>query len=102
VAGDLLGLKSSGALFIGVLRSQTSQDRLIEQFDLRKVYSASLVMDARRKLDENTSISEDRKSGIITISVTGSQSAAAAALAGAYVDQLNTLVSELSTSSAHR
>src|SRR5207249_1374041 len=25
VAGDLLGLKSSGALFIGVLRSETSQ-----------------------------------------------------------------------------
>src|SRR5258707_4308560 len=37
VAGDMLGLKSSGALFIGVLRSQTSQERLIEQFDLRKV-----------------------------------------------------------------
>jgi len=102
VAGDLLGLKSSGALFIGVLRSQTSQDRLIEQFDLRKVYSASLVMDARRKLDENTSISEDRKSGIITISVTDHSPQRAAALAGAYVDQLNTLVSELSTSSAHR
>jgi len=102
VAGDLLGLKSSGALFIGVLRSQTSQDRLIEQFDLKKVYGATLVMDARRKLDENTSIAEDRKSGIITISVTDHSPQRAAALAGAYVDQLNTLVSELSTSSARR
>jgi capsule polysaccharide export protein KpsE/RkpR len=101
-AGDLLGLKSSGALFIGVLRSQTSQDRLIEQFDLKKVYGATLVMNARRKLDENTSIAEDRKSGIITISVTDHSPQRAAALAGAYVDQLNTLVSELSTSSAHR
>lgn len=102
VAGDLLGLKSSGALFIGVLRSQTSQERLIQQFDLRKVYSARLVMDARMKLDENTSISEDKKSGIITISVTDHSPQRAAALAGAYVDQLNSLVSELSTSSAHR
>jgi len=102
VAGDLLGLKSSGALFIGVLRSQTSQDRLIQQFDLRKVYGRRLVVDARMKLDENTSISEDRKSGIITISVTDHSPQRAAALAGAYVDQLNTLVSELSTSSAHR
>ncbi len=102
VAGDLLGLKSSGALFIGVLRSQTSQDRLIEQFDLRKVYGTRLVMDARRRLDENTSISEDRKSGIITISVTDHSPQRAAALASAYVDQLNSLVSELSTSSAHR
>src|SRR5206468_1962337 len=70
VAGDLLGLKSSGALFIGVLRSQTSENRLVQQFDLRKVYGKRLVIDARVRLDENTSISEDRKSGIITISVT--------------------------------
>src|SRR6266849_6400947 len=102
IAGDLLGLKSSGALFIGVLRSQTSQDRLIQQFDLRKVYGTRLVMNARMKLDENTSISEDRKSGIITISVTDHSPQRAAALASAYVDQLNSLVSELSTSSAHR
>ncbi len=102
VADDLLGLKTTGALFIGVLRSQTAQDRLIQQFDLRKVYSKRLVTDARTKLDENTSISEDRKSGIITISVTDHSPERAAALASAYVDQLNSLVSELSTSSAHR
>jgi uncharacterized protein involved in exopolysaccharide biosynthesis len=102
VAGDLLGIKSSGALFIGVLRSQTSEDRLIEQFDLKKVYGTRLVIDARTKLDENTSISEDRKSGIITISVTDHSPQRAADIARAYVNQLNTLVTELSTSSAHR
>ncbi len=102
VAGDLLGLKSSGALFIGVLRSQTSQDRLIQQFDLRRIYGKRLMVDARTKLDENTSISEDRKSGIITINVTDHSPQRAAALASAYVDQLNSLVTELSTSSAHR
>ena len=102
IAGDLLGLKSSGALFIGVLRSQTSQDRLVEQFDLRKVYGTPLVMDARTRLDENTSISEDRKSGIITISATDRSPQRAAAIAAAYVDELNSLVAELSTSAAHR
>jgi len=102
VAGDLLGVKSSGALFIGVLRSQTAEDRLIQQFDLRKIYGKRLVADARTKLDENTSISEDRKSGIVTISVTDQSPQRAAALANAYVDELNSLVSELSTSSAHR
>ena len=101
-AGDLLGVKSSGALFIGVLRSQTAQDRLVEKFDLRKVYGKRLVTDARAKLDENTSVSEDRKSGIISISVTDHNPQRAAALANAYVDELNSLVAELSTSSAHR
>ena len=102
VAGDLLGVKSTGALFIGVLRSQTSQDQLVQQFDLRHVYGTTLVMDARMRLDQNTSISEDRKSGIITISVTDHDSRRAAALASAYVDELNSLVAELSTSAAHR
>lgn len=102
LAGDLLGLKSSGALFIGILESQTSQDHLIQQFDLRKVYGARLMVDARTKLAENTSISEDRKSGIITINVTDRSPERATALAAAYVDQLNSLVTELSTSSAHR
>ena len=102
VAGDLLGMKSSGALFIGVLRSQTSQDRLIQQFDLRKVYGKRLVTDARTKLDENTAIYEDRKSGIITISVTDRSPRRAADLAEAYIGQLNSLVAELNTSSAHR
>jgi len=102
MAGDLLGVKSSGALFVGVLRSQTAQDRLVEKFDLRKVYGKRLVMDARTKLDENTSISEDRKSGIIAITVTDHNPQRAAALANAYVDELNSLVAELSTSSAHR
>ena len=102
MAGDLLGMKSSGALLVGVLRSQTSRDRLIQQFDLRKVYGKRLVVDARTKLDENTSISEDRKSGIITISVTDRSPRRAADLANAYVNQLNSLVAELSTSSAHR
>jgi len=32
MAGDLLGVKSSGALFVGVLGSRTVQDRLIERF----------------------------------------------------------------------
>src|SRR5260370_42659789 len=95
-------MTSSGALFIGVLRSQTSQDRLIQQFDLRRIYGKRLMVDARTKLDENTSISEDRKSGIITINVTDHSPQRAAALASAYVDQLNSLVTELSTSSAHR
>lgn len=102
VAGDLLGLKSSGDLFIGVLQSRTLQDRLVDRFHLRKVYRERLGEGARRKLMENTVIYEDRKSGIITIAVKDKNPVQAAAIAQAYVDELNQLVSELSTSGAHR
>jgi uncharacterized protein involved in exopolysaccharide biosynthesis len=102
MAADLFGLNSTGALFVGILRSDAAQSRLVEQFALKKVYGVRLGEDARKALDEHTVISEDRKSGIITISVTDRSPERAAALARAYVDQLNSLISELSTSSAHR
>jgi len=102
LAGDLLGVKSSGALFIGILRSRTVQDRLIDRFDLRHVYRSRYLQDARKELSENTSISEDRKSGIISISVTDRDPKRASAIAHTYVEELNQLVAELSTSSAHR
>jgi uncharacterized protein involved in exopolysaccharide biosynthesis len=102
VAGDLLGIKSSGALFIGILRSRTVEDRLIERFRLKKVYGARLDAETRLNLAKNTTISEDRKSGILTISVTDGDPMRAAAIAHAYVEELDRLVAELSTSSAHR
>jgi len=102
VAGDLLGAKSSGALFVGVLSSKTVQDRISEQFDLKKVYSVKLEEDARKKLAENTDLAEDRKSGIISITVTDRDPARAAAISQAYIAELNRLVVSLSTSSAHR
>ena len=37
LAGDLLGIKSTGALFVGVLRSRTVEDRIVDRFDLKKV-----------------------------------------------------------------
>src|SRR5690348_2964933 len=57
LAGDLLGIKSTGALFVGVLRSRTVQDRIIARFDLKSVYGKSLMDQARQKLrsEEHTS-----------------------------------------------
>jgi len=102
LAGDALGLKSSGSLFIGILTSATLEQRMVERFGLQKVYWEGLEEDARRKLEERTSISEDRKSGIITIDVTDRDPQRAAAMAQAYVEELDRLVAELSTSAAHR
>src|SRR6266481_2032027 len=102
VASDLLGIRGSGALFTGILRSRTVEDRLIGRFHLHQVYAIRLEEDACAKLAENTEISEDRKSGIISISVTDHDAKRAAAIAQAYVEELNQLVAELSTSAAHR
>lgn len=104
LAGDLLGMKSTGGLFVGILGSQTIQDRLIEEFDLRRVYGSPKmkIEDARDKLTRNTEISEERKSGIITIQVTDHDPKRSAAMANAYVQELDRLVAKVSTSAARR
>jgi capsule polysaccharide export protein KpsE/RkpR len=102
IAGDLLGLKSTSDVFVGVLGSRTAQDKLIEQFNLKKLYGARNMEDARKALAANTSLSVDRKSQITSVTVTDRSPQRAAAMAQAYVEQLNRLVAELSTSSARR
>jgi capsule polysaccharide export protein KpsE/RkpR len=102
LAGDLLGMKSSGDLFIDILHSRTVEDRIIDRFDLRRVYSVKYWQDARKNLAKNTAISEDRKSGVITITITDRDPERATQMARAYVEELDRLVAQVTTSSARR
>ena len=85
VAGDLLGVKNSGALFVGILESRTVQDRLVEQFELRRLYRSSRMEDARGGLAAHTRIVEDRKSGIIALTVADHDPRLAAAMAPVFL-----------------
>src|SRR5580693_8379493 len=102
LAGDLLGAKTTGAMFIAVMRSRTAEDGVIQRFDLKKVYWTRLEESARKRLETNTDITEDRKSGVITLVVTDHDAKRAAAMAGAYIEELDTLTAKLNTSAAHR
>ena len=102
VASDLLGLKSTSDQFVGILKSRTVQDKLIQEFDLKKLYWDRNMEDARQDLASHTEISVERKSQIISITVTDKSARRAAAMGQAYVEELNRLVAELSTSSARR
>jgi len=102
LGGDMIGLKNSGALFVGILQSRTVQDDLIAKFGLRRTYSTERWDVARMELAKNTEVSEDRKSGIITIKVTDRTPQLAAGLGQEYAEELNSVVNRLSTSSAHR
>lgn len=102
LAESALGLRTTGDLFVGILQSRTVQDHLVEKFDARKLYGARYLEDARRELADHTDISLDRKSGIITLKVSDSSAPRAAAMVAEYVNELNWIVNNLSTSSARR
>lgn len=102
MGSDLLGMKTSGELFVGVLESRRIQDDLINKFNLRSVYWDRKWEDARKDLARHTDISTDRKSGILTITVTDRSPKRAAAMGKEYIDQLNLVMAQLDTSQAHR
>jgi capsule polysaccharide export protein KpsE/RkpR len=102
-AGDLLGsTKGSGALFTKVLQSQTIQNQLIKDFNLCEHYHLKYYEDARIKLTSRTTVTEDKKSMVLTITVKDKDSELALKLVGAYLHQLDRVMAEVSTSAARR
>lgn len=101
LANGALGTKSKGALFIAILGSRTVQDAIINQFDLRNVYHLKYMKDARKELAARTAADEATKSGIITLTITDRDRNRAAAIADAYVQQLNRVSVENNGTAAH-
>lgn len=100
-ADNFLGA-NTGAVFVKVLESRTVEDNLVDRFDLRKRYDVAYWEDARKRLEKRTDISEDKKSGVITIQVKDHDPKVAAAMATAYIEELDHLMATVSTSAARR
>jgi uncharacterized protein involved in exopolysaccharide biosynthesis len=102
IASNLLGTKSTSALFDGLLHSRTVADHIVDRFNLQSVYWVRYKWDARKILNRRTDVADDRKSGIITITVSDRDPQRAHGIAQAFVEELNKLVAQVSTSSARR
>jgi capsule polysaccharide export protein KpsE/RkpR len=102
LAGSLLGAKSSGALFITLLESGTVRGHLIDRFQLQQVYRKRYVQDTVKMLGSRTVITEDKKSGVLTIAVEDTDRRRARDLTQAYLNELDNLLAKVNTSSAGR
>jgi uncharacterized protein involved in exopolysaccharide biosynthesis len=86
-------------VYIGMLKSRTVADNLIQRFDLMKKTGAKYPSAARDQLAGATNVSIG-KDGIITIEVDDPDPAHAAQLANAYVDELTKLTQVLAVTEA--
>jgi capsule polysaccharide export protein KpsE/RkpR len=102
LAGSLLGSRNSSALFVDLLRSGTVSSHLIDRFQLQHAYHKRYRVDAAKYLARHTTIVDDKKSGVITVTVSDHDPRRARDLAQAYLDELNTMVTKTNTSSAHQ
>jgi len=102
VGSSILGVKTPGAVFVGILQSRTVLESLVDRFDLTHYYKVRLSDDACARLASATHITEELKSGIIEINVSDKNPDIASEIARGYVEELNSVVNHNSTSAARR
>jgi len=92
VAGDVLGKGNKADMYLEILKSQAIMDPIIDRFKLMELYNQDYRQYTYDRLEDNSSIEAGKKSGIISITVDDKDPKRAAALANAYVEELDRLM----------
>jgi tyrosine-protein kinase Etk/Wzc len=99
LSGGDLGLRNPDDVFVAMLTSRTIEDKLVNRFDLRKVYRVKRHQDAQKRLEQNSEVIAT-KEGLISISVTDRDPTRAAEIANAYVRELYNMNQNLAITEA--
>jgi uncharacterized protein involved in exopolysaccharide biosynthesis len=93
------GVRNPNDLYVGMIKSRSVADALIEKFNLRQLYGKDNLIDTRERLQKATRVSSGRD-GIISIDVDDRDPKRAASLANAYVEELEKLNERLAVTEA--
>jgi tyrosine-protein kinase Etk/Wzc len=99
IAGNSLGIKNPNDLYVGMLKSRTVADKIIDRFDLQKLYEKDTMVETRKELEDNSSVTVG-KDGLITIEFDDEDPKRAADVANAYVEELQILTQSLAVTEA--
>ena len=102
LAGAAAGIKTPADQYLALLQSMTVADRLIDEFDLMKVYDVEYRFKAREALTRNVRMTLGKKDGLITIEVEDESAQRAASMANRYVEELRLLTSRLALTEAQQ
>jgi len=97
---EAMGVTSIADMYAGILKSRVVADAIIDRFNLTSVYEKERYKsDVRKKLKKSTSIKVS-KNGIVSVSVEDRDPNRAAAMANAYVGELDRQNKKLSAGQA--
>jgi len=100
--GGLSGMdKSPSGLYMAMLKSRTVADALIQRYKLLEVYDVKTNMEARKKLENEVTMSAG-KEGMVTLEFDDKDAKRAADIANGYIDELDSLVRTLAVTEASR
>jgi uncharacterized protein involved in exopolysaccharide biosynthesis len=105
--GGLAGLAGAGGRtpadqYVALMQSATVSDRMVEQFDLMKVYEEKFRADARRTLAASVRIAVGKKDGLISVEVDDTNPQRAADMANRYVGELRRMTDTIAVSEAQQ
>jgi uncharacterized protein involved in exopolysaccharide biosynthesis len=95
------GIATNGQLLMGILAGETVVDKVIDRFDLMNVYEKEYRVGMREYVTSNVlELTEDTKSGIVTVAVLDEDPARAAEMANAFVEELKRVLQSLAIGEA--
>lgn len=101
IAGGFLGITAPADIWQAILKSEAIREAIIKRYDLIRVLKENSMGDARNTLEGMTKITKS-KEGIIAITVEDKDPARVAAIANAYVEELDKINKGLVTTSGRR
>ncbi|QSV44852.1 GumC family protein [Geobacter benzoatilyticus] len=102
IAGDILGKGTTSDLYAGILKCEAIKDRIIDRFNLISVYEDNYRVDTYKKLDDNIDIQTGKKDGIVSITVEDVDPKRAAAIANAFIEELEKITIKMNVQGASK
>lgn len=100
--GIAAAFKTPEELYVGLLKTDTVANALINRFKLKERYEEDTLVNTRRELAKNVRIAADRKSTLISVEADDTDAAFAAQLANAYSEELRTLMGRIAVTEAQQ
>ncbi len=102
MGGAVGGVKTPDELYVGLLKSRSVTDALIDHFQLQQRYGEKYLSDTRKTLESRVDITSDKKSGLLQVEVDDRDPAFAAELANAHVTELRQLMTRVAVTDAQQ
>jgi uncharacterized protein involved in exopolysaccharide biosynthesis len=100
LAGGGLGLKNPNDIYVAMLKSRTTEDAMVQRYELMREYREKYPSDARKAFERRSTVDGEGKDGLIRISIRDRDPKRAAELANGYVDQFRKLSEHLAITEA--
>lgn len=96
----MAGVKNPADQYVALIKSNSVSDALIKRFGLQELYKAKYLVDTRKALAADTTITAGAKDGLISLEFEGKDPVLAAEISNAYVEELRKLLNRVALTEA--